>query len=71
MIVGKKQAPRNHTKYLVKKGNKILHGGITARPLEERAAEHGRTYPGSRVVKQGPKVTERTAREWEKEHGYS
>ena len=66
-----KQSPRNYTKYLVKTRNKIEHGGITERPLEDRAAEHRVDYPNSHVVKVGPKVTEKTARKWEKDHGYS
>jgi len=48
-----------------------VHGGITERPLEERAAEHKGKWPSGSVKKVGPKVTEKTAREWEKEKGYS
>jgi len=67
----RKQSPQTFTRYLLKTGNKIEHGGITERPLEERAAEHKAKWPNSHIVKVGPKVTEKTAREWEKEHGYS
>ena len=69
--MAKKQAPRDFTRYLVKDGNKILHGGITERPLEERAGEHLRKWPNAHVIPVGPKVTEKTAREWEDEKGYS
>ena len=66
-----KQSPRNFTRYVVKEGNTIKHGGITERPLEERATEHLRKWPSAHVNKVGPKVTEKTAREWEKKKGYS
>lgn len=69
--MAKKPSPRNFTRYVVKIGNKTVHGGITERPLEERASEHKRNWPSSHVNKVGPKVTEKTAREWEEEHGYS
>lgn len=67
----RKQSPRNYTRYVVKVKNKNVHGGITERPLEERAAEHKAKWSNARVTKVGPKVTEKTAREWEKKHGYS
>jgi hypothetical protein len=67
----RKQSPRDFTRYIVKKGNKRVHGGITERPLEERAEEHRRKWPGAHVNKVGPKVTEKTAREWEIEQGFS
>ena len=63
--------PRTFTRYEVRVGRTKVHGGITERPLEDRAAEHAKTYPGSKVTKVGPKVTEETARQWEKDKGYS
>ena len=69
--MAKKQNPRNFTRYVVKIGNTIKHGGITERPLEERAVEHKGKWPSGSVKKVGPKVTEKTAREWEKDKGYS
>ena len=69
--MGKKQNPRDFTRYDVKVQRKNVHGGITERPLEERAAEHEKKWPGCNVKKVGPKVTEETARKWEKDHGYS
>ena len=69
--MARKQSPRNFTRYVVKVQRKTVHGGITERPLEERAAEHKGKWPSGKVKKVGPKVTEETAREWEKEHGYS
>jgi len=67
----KKRAPRTHTKYRVKVGNTIKHGGITSRPLAKRAAEHKNTWPKSHVIKVGAKVTKKSALKWEKANGYS
>ena len=69
--MAKKRRPRTFTRYVVKLGNKTVYGGITERPLKERTAEHKGKWPNSHVKKVGPKVTEETARKWEKEHGYS
>ena len=69
--MAKNQAPRNFTRYIVKVKNKNIHGGITERPLEERAKEHEKKWPNCHVVKVGPKVSEEAARKWEEEHGYS
>lgn len=66
-----KQTPRNFTRYQVRVDRKIVHGGITQRPLEERYAEHLRTWPKATVTKVGPKVTEETARKWERDKGYT
>ena len=63
--------PRTFTRYEVRVGRKKVHGGITERPLDQRAAEHKRKYPGAKVTKVGPKVTEKSARQWEKDKGYS
>ncbi len=57
--------PRDWTRYHHKKGNKISHSGITKDP-ERREGEHKRRFGGGRLVKVGPKVTEDTARKWEK-----
>jgi len=70
-VMAKKQSPRDFTRYVVRVKRKIVHGGITQRPLEERAAEHKAKWPNATVQKVGPKVTEETARVWEKEKGYS
>jgi len=69
--MAKKASPRTFTRYVVKVRNRTVHGGITERPLEERTTEHKGKWPDSHVNKVGPKVTEETARKWEKEHGYS
>jgi hypothetical protein len=57
--------PRDWTRYDQKVGNKIVHSGITKDP-ERREGEHQQRWPKSRLVKQGPKVTEDSARDWEK-----
>lgn len=66
-----KQAPRNHTRYEVRQYRRIVHRGITTRTLEERLAEHQRVWPNATISKVGPKVTEETARQWEKDVGAS
>lgn len=61
--------PRNTSKYLVKRGNKIIHGGITD-DLERRTQEWLRIYPDARVVKVGRRTTREAALAWERKHGY-
>lgn len=63
--------PRNYRKYMVKEGHKIVHGGITKRPLEEREREHQQKWPKARIDQVGSAVTEEAARKWEQEKGYS
>jgi predicted GIY-YIG superfamily endonuclease len=57
-------APRDHWRYRLKQGNKVVHNGITTDP-EQREQAHQRQFPNSRVVVEGPAVTEETARDWE------
>ena len=63
--------PRNFIRYQVRNKRKIVHGGITERPLEERLAEHQQKWLKATIKQVGPKVTEETARKWEKDKGYS
>lgn len=64
-------AERKTFKYHFKKGNTIVHGGIT-NDLERREAEHKQKYGESGHIKKvGRKTTEDAARKWEKENGYS
>lgn len=63
--------PRTFTRYEARVGRSIVHGGITERPLEERTAELRSKWPRVRLSKVGSKVTEETARKWEKDKGYS
>ncbi|MFC1485716.1 hypothetical protein ACFL55_01655 [Candidatus Latescibacterota bacterium] len=64
------EKPRNHYKYVFKDGRKIVHGGITT-DLDRRGIEHQQKYPKGHIVQVGHRVTEESAREWEKEKGYS
>ena len=62
---------RDTYKYQFKKGNKILHGGITD-DLERREQEHQQTYGNKGHITQvGRKTTEEAARQWEKDKGYT
>ena len=63
--------PHNYTRYIVISKGRVVHGGITHRPLMERAREHRQRWPGAFVKKVGPRVTEYTARKWERDNGYS
>jgi len=62
--------PRDTYKYLVKRGNKVLDGGITA-DLDRREKERQQEYPRSHLFKVGNRTTEEAARKWEKEQGFS
>jgi len=48
----------------------VAHGGITT-DFERRKQEQKQEYPTSIIRKVGGKATEKTAREWEKEEGFS
>ena len=55
-------ANRNHRKYEVRVDRKVVHGGITKRPLEQRAGEHLQKWPNATVRQVGRAVTEKSAR---------
>ena len=61
---------RDTYKYYFKKGNKILHGGIT-NDLERREEEHKQKWPTGRIFQVGRKTSEEAARNWEKENGFT
>ena len=61
---------RDTYKYLVKRGNKVLDGGIT-KDLKRREQERQREYPGSNLKKVGIRTTEEGARKWEKDEGFT
>ena len=63
--------PRDYRKYHLKGGNKIVHGGITNRPLEEREREHQQKWPKGHIKQVGRAATEEAARQWEKDKGYT
>ena len=62
--------PRNYIKYRVHVKGKVVHGGITTN-LEQRKEQHKQKWPNSIIRKVGGKVTEESARDWEKKEGYS
>ena len=64
-------ANRNHQKYEVRVDRKVVHGGITKRPLEQRTGEPLQKWPNATVRQVGLAVTEKSARNWVKEKGYS
>ena len=64
--MAKSSGKRDTVRYHFKKGNKIVHTGITNDP-ERREAEHQEKVAGGRLVKQGPKVTRESAERWERE----
>ena len=73
---------RGTSKYVFKVGNKIVHGGITDRDIEERGQEHqnsgsvtrenGKIYDWSKghIVKVGHKTTREGGLNWERDNGY-
>ena len=64
------QKSRDYSKYQFKVGNRIMHGGITSRPLEDREKEHQQEWPNGHITKVGRQTTEEAARKWEKKKGY-
>ncbi|MCZ6860547.1 MAG: GIY-YIG nuclease family protein [Alphaproteobacteria bacterium] len=61
---------RNTYKYQVRVGRKIVHGGIT-NDLERREQEHQQEWPKAKLSQVGRRTTEKAAREWEKDKGYT
>jgi predicted GIY-YIG superfamily endonuclease len=56
---------RDHYRYELKRGRKVVYRGITNDP-ERREAEHrqeGKNFSHTRIV--GPAVTKETAQKWE------
>ena len=66
MAAKKKSKPRNTAKYDFIVGGRIVHSGITQRPLEERERELRRKYGPGRINQVGHRTTDEAAREWEK-----
>jgi hypothetical protein len=61
---------RDMYKYHFKKGNKIVHGGITD-DLERREQQLQQKWPTGHIRQVGRRTTEEAARDWEKKQGYS
>ena len=60
---------RNTAKYHLIRSRKIVHRGITDRPLQEREREHQEEFPGSNIKQIGQRTTREKALEWEREGG--
>lgn len=61
---------RPYQRYKVWVDGEVEHGGITTN-FERRKEEHKQEYPKSIIRKVGGKVTEKTAREWERNEGFT
>jgi len=60
---------RMTAKYHLIKNRKVVHRGITDRPLQDRAYEHQEAYPGSHIKQIGRRTTREKALEWERSGG--
>lgn len=60
---------RETAKYHLKRGAKVVHRGITERPVEEREREHQKRFPGTKIVKIGRRTTREKALGWERRGG--
>lgn len=56
---------RDTYKYDFKRGNKIIHSGIT-NDLDRRERELSRRWPGGHIVQVGRRTTKEVAFGWEK-----
>ncbi len=61
---------RDTYKYYFKKGNRIVHGGITD-DLERREQEHKQRWPNGHIFQVGRRTTEDAAREWEEKKDFA
>jgi len=61
---------RDTYKYYFKKGNRIVHGGITDN-LERREQEHKQKWSNGHIFQVGRRTTEDAAREWEQKKGFA
>jgi len=60
---------RMTAKYHLIKNRKVVHRGITDRPLQDRGYEHQEAYPGSHIKQIGRRTTREKALEWERSGG--
>jgi predicted GIY-YIG superfamily endonuclease len=58
---------RDTYKYHLKKGNKIIHVGVT-NDLNRREAEHQKSFPGTEIHSVGRRTTRESALKWEREN---
>ena len=57
---------RNTAKYHLIRNRKVVHRGITDRPIEERESEHQKQFPGSWIKQIGRQTTREKARDGER-----
>lgn len=60
---------RGTAKYHLIKNRRVVHRGITDRPLEAREREHQEEYPRSHVKQIGRRTTREKALGWERSGG--
>ena len=60
---------RNTAKYHLILDRKVVHRGVTDRPLQEREREHQGEFPGSHIKQIGHRTTREKALGWEQEGG--
>jgi hypothetical protein len=60
---------RDTRKYHLMQGKRVIHRGITSRPLTEREREHKQVHPDSRIKQVGRAVSWTSALEWERNGG--
>ena len=60
-------ARRSTSRYTLRQGNKITYRGITNNP-KRRASEHKQAGRSGKMRIEGPKVTRKSALEWERKH---
>jgi hypothetical protein len=60
---------RNTAKYHFIENRKVVHRGITDRPLEDREYEHQQEYHGGHIKQIGRRTTREKALEWERGGG--
>lgn len=63
--------PRNWYTYEFKRGNKVLHGGMTQDPIDREKRHQQDIDPKGHLKIIGKAKTEDGARKWEDDMGYS
>ena len=61
-------AERDTYKYHLKRGNTVVHRGITT-DLKRREAEHQDAFPGAKIKQIGLRTTPEAGLKWEREGG--
>ena len=61
-------ANRNIYKYHLKRGQRVVHRGITNN-LRRRESEHQQEHPGAKIKQVGRRTTREAALKWERQGG--